>query len=115
MTAAAALEAGKYQPDTVVPGPAELTLPLTSRPLKNWTGQRCGPDDKTTLTNALAVSCNTAFAAIGMSLGDDALREQAEKFGFNTLFRSRCAPRRADSLPTSTRRRRPCRRSASST
>lgn len=86
VTAAAALESGQYQPDTVVPGPAELTLPLTTRPLKNWTGQRCGPDDKTTLTNALAVSCNTAFAAIGMSLGDDALREQAEKFGFNTAF-----------------------------
>ncbi len=37
VTAAAALESGQYQPDTVVPGPAELTLPLTSRPLKNWT------------------------------------------------------------------------------
>ena len=36
-----------------------------------------------TLTQALALSCNTAFAKIGLDLGDDALREQAEAFGFN--------------------------------
>jgi peptidoglycan glycosyltransferase len=35
------------------------------------------------LTEALAISCNTAFARIGLELGDDALREQAERFGFN--------------------------------
>ena len=36
-----------------------------------------------TLTEALALSCNTAFARIGLDLGDDALRDQAERFGFN--------------------------------
>jgi peptidoglycan glycosyltransferase len=86
VTAAAALQSGKYTPDTEVPGPAELALPQTDRKLRNWTGQRCGPNDTTTLTNALAISCNTAFASIGMALGPDALREQAEKFGFNNSF-----------------------------
>lgn len=86
VTAAAALESGEYQPDTVVPGPAELKLPQSTHALKNWTGQRCGPDDKTTLTNALVISCNTAFASIGMDLGGDALRAQAEKFGFDNAF-----------------------------
>ncbi len=86
VTAAAALESGRYQPDTMVPGPAELKLPQTTHALKNWTGQRCGPDDETTLTNALAISCNTAFASIGMDLGADALRAQAEKFGFDNGF-----------------------------
>lgn len=86
VTAAAALESGKYSPQTVVPGPAELKLPQTDHKLKNWTGSSCGADDKTTLANALAVSCNTAFAAIGMDLGAQALQEQAEKFGFNTSF-----------------------------
>lgn len=86
VTAAAALESGKYTPDTVVPGPASLKLPLTTHALNNWTGQDCGPGGQTTLLNALAVSCNTAFASIGMSLGGPALQAQAEKFGFNTSF-----------------------------
>ena len=86
VTAAAALESGKYTPSTEVPGPAELPLPNSTRSLRNWSGSACGPDGKTTLQNALAVSCNTAFASIGMSLGADALQAQAEKFGFNNAF-----------------------------
>lgn len=86
VTAAAALESGKYNLNTIVPGPASLKLPLTTHRLNNWTGQACGPGGQTTLINALAVSCNTAFASIGMSLGGDALQAQAEKFGFNTPF-----------------------------
>jgi peptidoglycan glycosyltransferase len=69
-----------------VPGPASLKLPLTDKELRNWSGTACGPGGKTTLTNALAISCNTAFASIGMELGDEALREQAEKFGWGTSF-----------------------------
>jgi peptidoglycan glycosyltransferase len=86
VTAAAALESGQYTPSTVVPGPASLKLPLTDKELRNWSGTACGPGGKTTLTNALAISCNTAFASIGMELGDEALREQAEKFGWGTSF-----------------------------
>ncbi len=86
VTAAAALESGQYTADTVVPGPASLDLPNTTKDLNNWSGTACGPNGETTLENALAVSCNTAFASIGMELGDDALRAQAEKFGFGTSF-----------------------------
>lgn len=86
VTAAAALESGQYTADTVVPGPASLDLPDTTKDLNNWSGTACGPNGETTLENALAVSCNTAFASIGMELGDDALREQSEKFGFGTSF-----------------------------
>jgi penicillin-binding protein A len=86
VTAAAALESGRYQPSTVVPGPASLPLPDTTRSLNNWTGTACGPGGKTTLELALALSCNTAFASIGLDLGDAALRAQAEKFGFGTSF-----------------------------
>ena len=86
VTAAAALESGQYQPDTEVPGPASLDLPDTTKDLNNWSGTACGPGGVTTLANALAVSCNTAFASIGLDLGDDALRAQAEKFGFGTSF-----------------------------
>ncbi len=86
VTAAAALESGKYTPTTVVPGPASLKLPLTDKELNNWSGTACGPDGLTTLENALAISCNTAFASIGLALGDDALRAQAQKFGFDSAF-----------------------------
>ncbi len=45
----------------------------------------CG-GDKVTLTRALEVSCNVAFGWLGMQIGDDALREQAEKFGFGDRY-----------------------------
>ncbi|WP_282948626.1 peptidoglycan D,D-transpeptidase FtsI family protein [Cellulomonas endometrii] len=84
VTAAAALESGSYTPDSVLAAPRELTLPGTSTTLPNFGGASCGTNDQTTLTDALRVSCNTAFAQLGVDLGDDALREQAEKFGFGS-------------------------------
>ena len=86
VTTAAALESGRFTPSTIVPGPASYRLPQTSVNLKNWQGTACGPGGKTTLTNALAVSCNSAFAWLGNQLGQDAIRAQAEKFGFNKSF-----------------------------
>lgn len=83
VTAAAALENGLVTgPDSEVPGPAELDLPLTSTNLPNETGQACGPNDKTTLIHALEISCNTAFGSLGLELGGEKLRAQAAKFGF---------------------------------
>lgn len=41
---------------------------------------------KQTLKQAFMKSCNTTFASIALSLGDDVLRNTAEKFGFNTNF-----------------------------
>jgi peptidoglycan glycosyltransferase len=35
------------------------------------------------MTQALKVSCNTAFANLGMDVGEDKLREQAQLFGFD--------------------------------
>jgi penicillin-binding protein A len=86
VTAAAALESGRYEPDSLIPGPAEYDLPQSTVDLPNQSGEPCGsgPDELTTLTNALRVSCNTAFAYLGNDLGDDALREQAERFGYNS-------------------------------
>ncbi|WP_116947962.1 peptidoglycan D,D-transpeptidase FtsI family protein [Jiangella endophytica] len=83
VTAAAALESGDYDPNTEVPGPADYDLPQSTRSLPNQNGQAC-LDGTPTLTEALRISCNTAFAYLGNELGDDALREQAEKFGFGT-------------------------------
>jgi penicillin-binding protein A len=83
VTAAAALESGKYQPDTMVPGGASLDLPQTSTNLPNENGGSCG-GTKITLSRALEVSCNVAFGSVGLKLGGDALRAQADKFGWGT-------------------------------
>jgi peptidoglycan glycosyltransferase len=86
VTAAAALESGRFEPDSVLPGPATYTPPGTSVAIPNYFNGPCGPDDKVTLADALAISCNTAFAWLGNELGDDALRDQAQKFGFDESF-----------------------------
>jgi peptidoglycan glycosyltransferase len=83
ITAAAALSTGKYTADSVLDGPASLTLPQTTVKLPNDDGLPCGPGDKSTMTDALRRSCNTTFGALGMAIGPDALRAQAGKFGFD--------------------------------
>jgi peptidoglycan glycosyltransferase len=85
VTAAAALSSGQYTPDTKVKGGTTLDLPLTSTNLYNENGSSCG-GDPITLTQALEVSCNVSFGDIGLRLGDDALRAQAEKFGFDQTY-----------------------------
>lgn len=76
IVAAAALEAG-YEPDSVLET-SSYRLPGT----KTTINSTCG--DSTTLRRALATSCNSAFARLGVKLGANALREQAQKFGFGT-------------------------------
>jgi peptidoglycan glycosyltransferase len=85
VTAAAALSSGQYTPESMVPGGATLDLPLTDDTLPNDSGTNCG-GERVTLTQALMVSCNVAFGWLGMEIGDDALREQAEKFGFGDKY-----------------------------
>ncbi len=86
VTAAAALESGRFEPDSVLPGPATYTPPGTSVAIPNYFDGECGPGGEVTLADALAISCNTAFAWLGVELGDDALRDQAQKFGFEESF-----------------------------
>jgi penicillin-binding protein A len=83
ITAAAALSTGRYTPDSSIPGPASIQLPQSTSRLPNDTRQPCGPGDASTLTQALAESCNTSFALLGEAVGADALRKQAEAFGFD--------------------------------
>ena len=82
VTAAAALSTGDYTVESELPGPARLDLPLTSATLPNDFSGACGPGNKVTMLRALEISCNTAFGSLGITLGGDALREQAAKFGF---------------------------------
>jgi len=86
VTAAAALESGRYNATTQLPGPKEINLPGTDVQLGNWNDKSCGPDDITTLQQALEISCNTAFAWLGMEIGANAISDQAKKFGFESQF-----------------------------
>lgn len=87
VTAAAALETGDYTPETLVRGGSRLDLPQTDTDLVNQGGSNCG-GDRITLTQALMVSCNVSFGDLGMKLGDDALRETAQAFGFGQRYLS---------------------------
>jgi peptidoglycan glycosyltransferase len=61
-----------------------LTLPGTRTDLPNFGGSSSGANDQATLAESLRISCNTAFAQLGADLGDDAIRQQAERFGFDS-------------------------------
>ncbi|MEU6741611.1 peptidoglycan D,D-transpeptidase FtsI family protein [Streptosporangium sandarakinum] len=67
-------------PESQVDAPQVLDLPNTTHDLPNYAGESCGTG-RATLSFALELSCNTPFAKMGMDLGYDALKDQAEKFG----------------------------------
>lgn len=87
VTAAAALSTGTVNEATQIPGPAVMNLPQTTVGLPNHDRRSCGAGDLTTLQHALEISCNTAFGWLGLTMGGDALRDQAVKFGFGQTVR----------------------------
>jgi peptidoglycan glycosyltransferase len=81
VTASAAFTSGKFTPSSVVPAPSALKLPLTTTYLHNFGGESCGNGKTDTVSDAFRISCNTAFAGIGLSIGIHALAAQAKAFG----------------------------------
>lgn len=79
---AAALGTGQYTPDTQVASPTSFVLPDTRTTFGNFGGESCG-GDMISLLQALTISCNTAFAKLGLALGAPALRSQADRLGFD--------------------------------
>ncbi len=81
VTAATALATGTASPSQpVYPTMRELLLPQAGgQTLQNFGGGTCGG----ALPEALRVSCNTAFAQLGLDLGAQKLVAGAEDFGFN--------------------------------
>ena len=98
VTAAAALESGSYSPDSRVPGGTTLDLPQTTHDLHNENGSSCG-GSQITLTQALDVSCNVTFGWLGLQLGADRLRAQAEKFGFGQHYLDDLSPQAISRFP----------------
>jgi peptidoglycan glycosyltransferase len=82
IVSAAALEDG-YTPQTVIPAPDEFPLPNSSRVIPNFNGSACSPTGEQPLIDALTISCNTAFAQLGLELGEERVRETAEAFGLD--------------------------------
>ncbi len=80
--AAAALEEG-FDPDSTVPAPDVLELPQSSATIRNFGGSSCNGGADDTLIHALTISCNTAFAQLGIDLGESIIRDVAERFGID--------------------------------
>ncbi len=82
VTAAAAIESGKYDSaDALVPGGSTYELPQSTAVVQNE-GRDCG-SDRIPFRQAMENSCNTSFAALAAEVGAKGMLEQAEKFGFN--------------------------------
>lgn len=86
VVASAALASGQYTPESTFENPATWTLPGTSTDIHNFDRGTCGPGETVTLADALRLSCNIPMAQLAVALGDDAIRAEAEKYGFNSSF-----------------------------
>lgn len=78
VTTAAALDSGKYTPDTIVDGSNNQVF--ASVPLGNFGGEDPG---QITVRQALVQSVNGAFGNIAVDLGGKTLQGAMEKFGFD--------------------------------
>ena len=82
LVASAAIESGKYTPESTLPNPVKFKLPGTNTYVQNSGEGKCGGKATVSIADALRFSCNVPFAQLGIALGQDAIRAQAEKFGF---------------------------------
>lgn len=83
VVAAAALEGG-LAPTSALENLAEYIPPQTTNGISNFSPGRCGDGSPTlSLADALRISCNTAFAALGVELGVGAVADTAERLGYN--------------------------------
>ena len=82
VVSAAAIESGKFTPNTKIPNPSRFTLPGTSTQIQNSGEGKCGGGYTVSLADALKLSCNIPFAQVGLKLGQGTIGDMASKFGF---------------------------------
>ena len=87
LVATAAIESGKYTPESVLPNPLKFKLPGTNTYVQNSGEGKCGGKATVSIADALRFSCNVPMAQLGILIGQDAIRAQAEKFGFGKSFK----------------------------
>jgi peptidoglycan glycosyltransferase len=78
VTAAAALDSGRFTPQTTLSGKSPREI--DGVPLSNFGGESFG---SVTLTEALTHSINTVWAQVGERLGKQTVYEYMRRFGFN--------------------------------
>jgi peptidoglycan glycosyltransferase len=78
VTAAAALDSGKFTPSTILSGASPQTI--GGAPLSNAGNEQFGDIDMTT---ALTNSVNTYFAQVGEKIGNFTMFQYMDRFGFN--------------------------------
>ncbi|GGH44528.1 peptidoglycan D,D-transpeptidase FtsI family protein [Microbacterium album] len=83
---AAALASGEWDEDSELPNPPTFRLPQSSATVQNANGGTCGGGSTVSIATALRLSCNVPFAELAIEMGDDAVRDMAERFGFNHDF-----------------------------
>ena len=91
VTASAALSNG-YTPESTVKGGTVFDLPGSSDTIKNENGSDCGGSE-ISLTTALEVSCNVAFADLGVKLGAETCRTRPRSTASTTTSSTSCRPR----------------------
>ncbi len=77
VTAAAAIDSGRYTADSLIDGASPKTI--SGVPLQNDLNESFG---EITLTKALTLSVNTVFAQVGVALGRDTMTQYMKRFGF---------------------------------
>jgi peptidoglycan glycosyltransferase len=77
VTATAAIDSGKYTPNSIIDGNSPKTI--SGVPLNNDNNQSFGP---ITLTTALTQSVNTVFAQVAVSVGRGTMTKYMKRFGF---------------------------------
>jgi peptidoglycan glycosyltransferase len=82
LVATAAIESGKYTAESKLPNPVKFKLPGTNTFVQNSGEGKCGGKATVSIADALRFSCNVPMAQLGILLGEDVIRAQAEKFGF---------------------------------
>jgi peptidoglycan glycosyltransferase len=79
VTAAAALDSGRYTPSSIISGRNNKLI--SGVPLQNFGGSDYGP---ITLTDALTHSVNTVFGEVGEKLGKRLMFRYMNRFGFDS-------------------------------
>ena len=77
---------GDYTPESTLPEPGVATSCRSRAPSSQRERRHVRPGRHGDHRRRAAPSCNIPFAELGVELGDTAIREEAEKYGFNTSF-----------------------------
>lgn len=82
ITAAAALDSGRFTPESTFPNPGELQLPQSSAVIYNASGGSCGWGETVTLSDAISLSCNIPVAELAGELGYQPIKSMSTALGF---------------------------------